>query len=104
LRHGSNRCFQVRRCHAIFLQRCREHAGSDGFGQQQDIARARADISPNSLRMDDARHCVAKLNIVIANRVTADDAALCFRHLRKAAANNLLEDLGITLVREAHDG
>ena len=63
----------------------------------------RADISPNSFRMDHARDRVAELNIVIANRMAADDAAFRFRHLRKAAANNLLQDFRITLVRKPHN-
>jgi len=52
----------------------------------------------NSLRIDDTRHRVAKLNIIVSNRVAADDAAFRFGHLRKAAANNLFENLRITLV------
>ena len=103
LGHGSNGGLQIGLGQALFLQRRCEHAGSDGFRQQQDVTRARAHVSPNSLRVDEARHRVAKLNIVIANRVAPNDGAFCFHHLRKSAANDGLQNLCIPLVGEAHN-
>ncbi len=102
-RHRSSRRLYVIRCSSILLQRGREYARSDRFRQQKDIARARADIPPNSLRVDDAGNCVPKLNIVVSNRMAADDAAFCFRHFRKATANDLLENVRCTFVRKAND-
>src|SRR5437764_1298562 len=64
---------------------------------------AKATDSPNSLRIDEARHRVAKLNIVIANRVAANDGAICFHHLRKPAANDGFQNLRIPLVGETHN-
>jgi len=42
--------------------------------------------------MDDPADRVAKLNIIVANRVAADDAAFRFDHLRKATTNNLFKE------------
>src|SRR5580692_2281564 len=46
---------------------------------------------------------IAKLNIVVANGMSADDGALRFVHLVQAAANDLLKNRGIAFVWKAHN-
>ncbi len=55
-------------------------------------------------RIDKACDRVAELNIVVANRVAADHAALCFRHFVQATANDLFENRGIPFFRETNQG
>ncbi len=54
--------------------------------------------------MDGSRDRIAELDLGIANAVTADDGAAGFDHLRQAAGQHLLEDLGIAVVGKADEG
>src|SRR5882762_4591638 len=54
--------------------------------------------------MNDASDGVTKLNVIVSNRVAADDAAFRFSHLRKAAANYLFENLRIAFVGKTYNG
>src|SRR5207249_1533903 len=74
LRHRRDSCSEIPGRRGIFLERRREHARPEGFGQQQNVARLHAYIAPNPLRMNQTRDRIAKLNVVVSNRVPADDA------------------------------
>src|SRR6202050_4528639 len=60
--------------------------GSNWLGKQQNIPRLCPDILPDFLGMDYAGDSVAKLQLVIANGMSADNRAICFRHFCEAAA------------------
>ena len=57
-----------------------------------------------SLWMDDTGDGVAKFEFIVANRMAADDRAICFRHFRKAAAQNLFESFGSACGGKCDDG
>src|SRR2546423_10074875 len=52
LRHRRDSCSEIPGRRGIFLERRREHARPEGFGQQQNVARLHAYIAPNPLRMN----------------------------------------------------
>lgn len=54
--------------------------------------------------MDDPGYSVAENNVVVANGMTTDDAALRFGHFVEAPANDLLEDLCVALGWKTHQG
>ena len=54
--------------------------------------------------MNCSGNSVAKLDVVVADGVAADDRAVRFFHFVEAAADNLLEDCGVTFFRKADDG
>src|SRR6266849_6901841 len=102
-RHRSYSSSKRFRRGAIFFQRGCNNAGAKGFREKQNVARTRSDISPNSMRVDDAGNGVAEEHVLVTNRVAADDAALRFVHFRKTAANDLFEDGGIALFRKSEN-
>ena len=75
------------------LQCGRDHSGSNWLGKQENISRLCADILPYFLGMDYAGDSVAKLQLVIANGMSADNRAICLRHFCEATAQNLFENL-----------
>src|SRR5437879_12937111 len=73
-RHGSHGSSERRfRC-ALLLQRGGNHPGADGLGEQQYVARLRANIAPDALRIDHAGDRIAELDVVIADRIAAKPA------------------------------
>src|SRR6202040_1446423 len=62
------------------------------------------DISPNFLGLDCSGHGVAKLDIVVADRVSADDCAIRLLHFVEAAADDLFENSGVAFFGKADDG
>ena len=94
-----------RGCHriltgAVLLQRRRDHAGAERLSEKQNVAPARSHISPHPLWIDYARDRVSEQHVLIANGMSADDAALCLGHLRQAPADDLLQEVRIASVRE----
>ena len=59
------------------LQCGRDHTGSNWLGKQKNIPWLCADILPDFLGMDYAGDSVAKLQLVIANGMSADNRAIC---------------------------
>ena len=71
-----------------------------GFREDQRIARLRADIFPDFLRMNCAGYRVAEFQFVVANGMSADNGAICFRHFGETAAENLFQDFWRARLRE----
>ena len=88
---------------ASVFQRRRNHARSERFCIQKNVARARADILPNSFGIDDTRNGIPEENIFVANRMTADHRTLRLHHFCQAALQNLRQNFGIAFFRETNN-
>ena len=62
--------------------------------KKKNVVGLRADISPNSVRIHSSGDRIAELNVFVADRMAADDAALRFRHFVQATADDLFQNRG----------
>ena len=87
------------------FERRRNDARAQTLGQNQSVSGARAVIGQNALRVDNPRHGVAKLDLLVADRVAADHRAARLLHLGKTAREDLFENRHLAAdVGKSHDG
>ena len=102
--HGADGGVDPELFRGAFLDRRRDHAGAQRFGEQQPVAGLGARIAEHFGRIDEAGNGIAEFGLLVADAVAADHGAAGFHHLGKAARQDLLEYGQIALGRKAHVG
>ena len=100
-RHGSDGCFDGACGGFTRFEGRGNDACPNRFREDQSVARACADIAPDTFGVDDTGDGVAEFQIVVANGMAADDRATGLVHFRQAAAEDLFENNGIATIGES---
>jgi len=83
------------------FERRGDQAGADRLCKNQGVARLGTYVAPDIFWVDDAGNGVAEFQIIVANRMAADDGAMSLIHLRKTAAENLFQNSGAAVIGES---
>ena len=86
------------------LNRRRDNAGAQSFGEDEHISGARSAIRQNSVRMNCTGDGISELDFFITNTVSTNDGASRFDHFREAACEDLPQNLQIFLLGKTDDG
>ncbi len=81
------------------LQRRRDHAGPDAFSEHQHIARARARVGQDAIRMDQASDGISELDLLVLHAVPAQQRAIGFVNLLGPALQDFRQIVQVALGR-----
>ena len=87
----------------ISLFRRRENADAERLCKKQRVARLRAGVREDFVRVDKARHGQTVFRLVVVDRVAAGDERACLVDLVVAAAQNIMHSLLRHRLRHSHD-
>ncbi len=102
--HGGDGGIDVLRSGEAALEGGADDAGSDLFGEQEDVVGASAGVGPDAIGVDRAGDGITKLDVFVVDAVAADDGAGGFDHFGGSAFEDLAEDGEVAFAGVGEDG